>query len=57
MKDKERKPVKKSKKYADVNKDAIMMHIYVGQNKVCQEITQAFTNFEGSPLNPTFFLS
>lgn len=35
MKDKERKPVKKSKKYADVNKDAIMMHIYVGQNKVC----------------------
>lgn len=33
-----------------------MMYIYVGQNKVClQMIAQAFTKFEGSPLNHAIF--
>lgn len=33
-----------------------MMHIYVGQNRIYLEIiAQAFTNFEGSPLNPVIF--
>lgn len=37
---------KKSKKYADNTKDAIMMHIYIGQNRICLEmIAQAFANF------------
>lgn len=47
---------KEVKKYADSNKDAVMRHIYIGQNKVCLEmIAPAFGNFEGSPLNPTVF--
>lgn len=30
----------KRKKYADNNKDAIMIYIYVGQKKVCLEMIE-----------------
>lgn len=41
------KSIKKSKKYDNVTKDAIIMHIQIGQNKVyLKMITRAFTNFQ-----------